>query len=105
MSRFSDRHKEIDWGAHKDWRPARPERKQGASAPFFMPDIAPFISPIDYTEIRSRSALREHERKHGVRQVGDLKPQDFDNSTRKADTFNERRFEEAFRKAVERTGI
>lgn len=38
---------------------------------FFMPDIKPFISPIDGTEISSRSHLRSHEHKHGVRQVGD----------------------------------
>lgn len=35
-----------------------------------MPDITPFRSPIDKSWITSRSALREHERVHGVRQVG-----------------------------------
>lgn len=37
---------------------------------FVMGDIQPFVSPIDRTEISSRSQLREHERKHGVRQCG-----------------------------------
>lgn len=40
-----------------------------------MRDIQSFISPIDGTEITSRSHLREHERAHGVRQIGnDVKP-------------------------------
>lgn len=37
---------------------------------YAMSDITPFISPIDRTEISSRSALRDHEAKHGVKQVG-----------------------------------
>ncbi len=34
-----------------------------------MSDIKPFVT-TDGTEITSRSALREYERAHGVRQVG-----------------------------------
>ena len=34
-------------------------------------DIKEFVSPIDGSIISSRASLREHERKHGVRQVGD----------------------------------
>lgn len=41
--------------------------KSGVSV---ISDISPFVSPIDSTEITSRSALREHERKHQVRQIG-----------------------------------
>lgn len=33
-------------------------------------DVAPFISPIDRSLISSRSQVREHERIHGVRQIG-----------------------------------
>jgi hypothetical protein len=40
-------------------------------APSFMPDIAEFVSPIDNTIISSRAALKAHERKHNVVQVGD----------------------------------
>lgn len=32
------------------------------------------VSPIDGTLITSRSQLRAHEKKHGVRQMGDYKP-------------------------------
>ena len=38
-----------------------------------LPDIAEFQSPIDGSLITSRSQLREHERKFGVRQCGELK--------------------------------
>lgn len=38
-------------------------------------DVQPFISPIDRTLISSRSQVREHERIHGVKQVGnDIAP-------------------------------
>lgn len=43
-----------------------------------MSDIEPFQSPIDGTVITSRSQLREHEQRHGVRQVGN----DWSGSTR-----------------------
>jgi len=33
-------------------------------------DVQPFISPIDRSLISSRSQVREHERIHGVKQVG-----------------------------------
>jgi hypothetical protein len=35
-----------------------------------MRDIAEFRSPVDGSVITSRSQLREHEQRHGVRQVG-----------------------------------
>lgn len=42
--------------------------------PMIMADIKPFVSPIDGTEISSRSSLKAHELKHDVRQCGDFKP-------------------------------
>lgn len=33
-------------------------------------DIEPFKSPIDGSIISSRSQIRDHEKKHGVKQVG-----------------------------------
>ena len=35
-----------------------------------MGDIQEFVSPIDKTVIGSRSQIREHERRHNVRQCG-----------------------------------
>ena len=44
------------------------------SAPHIMGDLRPFVSPVGETPevISSRSTLREHERKHGVYQCGDI---------------------------------
>ena len=49
-----------------------------------MGDIQEFVSPIDKTVISSRSQIREHERKHNVRQCGNdytssTKPKFWDN--------------------------
>lgn len=85
---------------------ARPKHETRGRAPTFMPDIAEFISPIDRSRISSRSQIREHERRHGVRQVGELKtPQDFDNSHLPRERYSERALEAAFRAAVQRTGL
>ena len=35
-----------------------------------MKDIDPFVSPIDGKMVGSRSSLRDHERRHNVRQIG-----------------------------------
>ena len=37
-------------------------------------DVEPFTSPIDGTVLSSRSQIREHERKHQVRQCGNDYP-------------------------------
>ena len=56
----------------KSGNPMNPDKASWVpEAPAFMPDIAEFASPIDGSLIASRSALKEHERKHNVRQVGD----------------------------------
>lgn len=47
-----------------------PDYQPPAKPVHVISDIAPFISPIDRTEISSRSALREHERRYEVRQCG-----------------------------------
>jgi hypothetical protein len=53
-----------------DWRA---KRAVGIAAPYFMPDIAPFVSVAtrDETPISSRSELRAYEKRHNIRQVGD----------------------------------
>ena len=45
---------------------------------FFLPDLnttynGGFVSPIDDTFISSRSQLREHNKRHGVEQNGDIR--------------------------------
>lgn len=46
------------------------KRERDRVSPNVLPDIEPFVSPIDRQTIGSRSQLREHERRHEVRQVG-----------------------------------
>lgn len=67
------------WNAEtKQWEDseayyARKARKQFANASFFLPDIKEFVSPINGETITSRPQLREHEKRHQVRQCGELK--------------------------------
>ena len=57
----------------------RDDEPRPQSGAFVMPDLdtvygGGFTSPIDGEFITSRSQLRAHEIKHGVRQAGDFKP-------------------------------
>lgn len=40
-----------------------------------MPDLEPFVSPVDGSVISGRAALREHDKRHGVTNVADFKGQ------------------------------
>lgn len=53
-----------------------PEGTHGASSPaaMIMPDIAPYRSTIDGSEITSRSRHREHLREHNCIEVGNERP-------------------------------
>lgn len=58
------------------------------AGPHVMPDLdrvynGGFRSPIDGEHITSRSQLRAHEVKHGVRQAGDFKPGEIISAERK----------------------
>lgn len=104
MSAYSDNYKLIRWAPPKPGAPdqAKPE---GPKGPFFMPDIAPFVAP-GHELISSRPQLREYERKHGVRQVGELKTAaDFDNQVHKPVESNRRALDAAFRAALEKAGV
>jgi len=50
-----------------------PDCRADFGFPSLMQDITPFVSPIDGTEITSRSKLKAHEQRHGVRQCGDFR--------------------------------
>ena len=54
-----------------------PEGQVAQSAPMVMPDIAPYKSTIDGSEITSRSRHREHLRAHGCIEVGNERPKPF----------------------------
>lgn len=95
----------IDWGPPRQSAPVK-QKPEGPKGPFVMPDIAPFVSPLDFSVVSSRSMLREHERRHGVRQCGELKsPKDFDNASRRTGSFREKSFDSAFKSALEKTGL
>jgi hypothetical protein len=44
----------------------------GAQSAYIMPDKQPYMSPLDGSYITSRSTHREHMRKHGVVEAGDI---------------------------------
>ena len=48
----------------------RTEKTFSKAAHNIMKDIEPFLSPVDGTYVTSRSELREHEKRHNVRQIG-----------------------------------
>lgn len=70
----------LDLSFMKDWEPPKKKQKRkgrqtskGSSGPYVFGDIREFRSPIDGAVISSRSSLRAHEHRHGVRQCGDFK--------------------------------
>lgn len=46
----------------------------GDTSAYIMPDKSPYVSPMDGSLITSRSSHREHMRKHGVVEAGDMPP-------------------------------
>lgn len=38
-----------------------------------MPDLEPFVSPVDGKVISGRAALREHDKRHGTTNIADFK--------------------------------
>jgi hypothetical protein len=65
---YSNNFEKIKWD-HKEvvMRQQQKRRKTGIN---IIRDVDPFKSPIDGSIIGSRRDLREHEKKHNVRQVG-----------------------------------
>ena len=58
----------IKWG--RQVSPPRIASVRSERAFVVMKDIDPFVSPIDGKMVGSRTSLREHERRHSVRQIG-----------------------------------
>lgn len=50
-----------------------PGRTVVSNGPFIIPDITPFVSPIDRTVVNSRSGIRDHCDRYGVVQTDELK--------------------------------
>ena len=103
MSTYSENYKLIKWSVPATVPETKPAEANGAG-PYFVPDIAEFIAP-GHVWIGSRSALREYERRHGVRQCGELKtPADFDNTPKPSAT-HDRALDQAFKVALEKVGL
>jgi len=58
----------IDWSKGKDYVLKKSKRRSKSLQ--VMADIEEFVSPVDKSVIGSRSGLRDHERRHGIRQIG-----------------------------------
>ncbi len=73
-----------------------------AVAPYYVPDIKEFVSPMSGRVLSSRRQVQHEERGYGVRQCGELKNlSDFDNTARSRERTNDRVIEKAFRKTLE----
>ena len=67
-SKYVNNYEAIKWTPHKNSK--RAEKAFSRSAHNIMKDIEPFLSPVDGSYVTSRSELREHEKRHNVRQIG-----------------------------------
>lgn len=52
-----------------------------------MPDIEPFVSPVDGSVITGRAALREHNKRHNVTNVADFKNEWAEKAKQRAQMF------------------
>ena len=78
---YSKNYDNIQWG-NSNYKLVKTTKRTKSHQ--VMGDIQEFVSPIDKSVISSRSQVREHERKHNVRQVGNdytssTKPKFWDN--------------------------
>tara|TARA_Y100001951_G_scaffold19385_1_gene14489 strand:- start:5138 stop:5392 length:255 start_codon:yes stop_codon:yes gene_type:complete len=63
---YRENYDDIEWGNTEI-----PKKKKKRYKSYqVMSDIQEFVSPIDRSVIGSRSQLRAHESRHGVKQIG-----------------------------------
>ena len=65
---YKENYENINWSGGKEY--INKKRTRRGKSLQVMSDIEEFISPVDKTLIGSRSGLRNHERRHGIRQIG-----------------------------------
>ena len=58
----------INWAGGEEYVSKNSRRRTKSLQ--VMSDIEEFVSPVDKSVIGSRSGLRDHERRHGIRQIG-----------------------------------
>ncbi len=106
MSAYSENFKLIDWSNFKPTPSKRDAAVKHGDAAYYMPDIAPFVSPMSGKVLSSRKQVKHEERGYGVRQCGELdKVSDFDPYKNKPQMVNERALERAFGIALEKHGL
>lgn len=72
---YRDNFKAIKWGPIPEWRKRNRGRdKRGLHV---IPDIEPYLSPIDGKVVSGRRQHRDHMRAHDVIEVGNEKPTKF----------------------------
>jgi hypothetical protein len=67
-SEYRKNYNAIKWPPKKKRKPV--EKAFNKTVLTIIKDIEPFQSPVDGSYVTSRSELREHEKRHNVRQIG-----------------------------------
>jgi hypothetical protein len=100
---YAENYKQIQWAKRPEPAEIRSARNRAANAPYYMPDITPFVSPMSGKVISSRKHVAHEERGYGVRQCGELKKvSDFDNTKTALARNDDRAMERAFKQALDR---
>ncbi len=100
---YRENFKLIKWAPRPEPLVIRSARSREANAPYYVPDIKEFVSPMSGRVLSSRKQVQHEERGYGVRQCGELKnASDFDNTGRSRERTNDRAIESAFRKTLEK---
>ena len=73
---YRENYNAIKWGPIPEWRkvPRLPREQRGL---YVVPDISPYVSPIDGKVVGGRRQHRDHMRAHGVIEVGNERPTPF----------------------------
>lgn len=64
---------EYRWVEDEGGRTVYSKAERPKRAFYIVPDIEPFVSPIDDTVVGGRRQKRDHMRVHGVEEAGDIK--------------------------------
>lgn len=105
MSAYSDNFKNIDWSGFKPTK-RQVQTEERGKAPYVMPDITPFRSPLSGKVLSSRKQVQHEERGYGARQCGEMKTaEEFNNFKAKPQVTNERALERAYGQALEKLGM
>jgi hypothetical protein len=68
MANYKVNYNDIKWSPIRHAGPLKV--RKSTNSPSVIADVKPFVSPIDGTVLTSRSEIREHEKRHQVRQCG-----------------------------------